>query len=568
MTMLLLAFAVLAGATFRFFQLRDQLIVSDEWHALQAAAQLPLSELASLTTLGATSIPQNLYARLLLEGPGWNETLLRLPSLAAGVGTLLLFPVLVRDLVKPRAIVVFAYLLALSPFLIFYARYCRPYSLVVLLDFLSLIACYRWATSGSMRAAAVFACSAALAGWVHVAETRAIVLPLVVLLLAKWRTKSERNEEPIRPSFAALLLGGFAPMVVLAVLLLPGFLDPAESLTPIAVRASPSVTTLVGVTEFLSGTGEPIARGLFVILAALGFASLFRFNRLLAGLLLVVVVGSVLMVYIARPAFSELPIVFSRYVIAAFPIMMLAVAVGIDRALTCAEARSPFAPRSTRLVLNCAAGGALVALFWLGPLPTLYGKRNDFTNHKAFQASYGGFNRTSRYARAVTHLIDDDGQPIVDRFPPFYRRLAADDDCGAVIEYPLPIGDMNSPYFLYQTYHQKRVLGGYIHVPEARRPSSRPGVVAANQIADEVFASVRDAAKLRFRNLVNLRDSEAVRASGACYLIVHTDLDGEVAGERDARTVAPSVPDYLHRFGPPVLADRWTTVFDLRGPSG
>jgi hypothetical protein len=60
-----------------------------------------------------------------------------------------------------------------------------------------------------------------------------------------------------------------------------------------------------------------------------------------------------------------------------------------------------------------------------------------------------------------------------------------------------------------------------------------------------------------------------VRASGACYLIVHTDLESELSGERDARRPVPvPPPDYVRHFAQPVFADAWTTVFDLRRPPG
>src|SRR6185369_4058817 len=104
----LLAGAVLLGAALRLHGIRDQLLLSDEWHALHAAALLPVRELLRLVTLGATSIPMNVYSRLLLDGPGWSELGLRLPSLLAGLAALVLFPLLARGLLRPRATVIFA----------------------------------------------------------------------------------------------------------------------------------------------------------------------------------------------------------------------------------------------------------------------------------------------------------------------------------------------------------------------------------------------------------------------------------------------------------------------------
>ena len=77
--------ACAAGAYFRLASLSHELIVSDEWHGLHAAALLGYGELFSLMTPGATSIPLNLYYKALLDTVGWSEFWLRLPSLLAGV---------------------------------------------------------------------------------------------------------------------------------------------------------------------------------------------------------------------------------------------------------------------------------------------------------------------------------------------------------------------------------------------------------------------------------------------------------------------------------------------------
>jgi hypothetical protein len=104
----LIAGAVVLGAVLRLHGIDDQLLLSDEWHALHAAALAPVRRLLSLVTFGATSIPMNVYARLLLDGPGWSELSLRLPSLIAGLVTLFVVPLLVRGVLRPRATVLFA----------------------------------------------------------------------------------------------------------------------------------------------------------------------------------------------------------------------------------------------------------------------------------------------------------------------------------------------------------------------------------------------------------------------------------------------------------------------------
>jgi len=558
----LLGGAVLLGAALRLHGIRDQLLLSDEWHAPHAAALTSARELLTLVTFGATSIPMNVYTRLLLDGPGWSELGLRLPSLAAGLASLLLFPLLARDLLRPRATVLFAYLVALSPFLVFYTRYARPYSLVVLLAFASLVACHRWARSGKTRDAVVFAGSGVLAGWLHVPEVRSIFLPLLPLLVLRLGARSGPERSRVRPSVGTLLLVGLVAAGLFALLLLPGFLDASQSLTPVIGRARPDATTLLGVIELVSGTARPVACGAFLAFAVLGFVIQARRHRLWALLLLVVTAGGFLMVLLARPFDSHIPIVFARYVIVVLPLAMMAVASGIDGVLAWAESRSPLSSTATRAIAGSAAAGMLAVLFWLGPLPRIYAGRNDFTNHKAFQASYGPLGVANPYTRGFASLIADGGARTT---PAFYDRLAAEPGCAAVVEYPLPIGDLYSPYFLYQARHQRRVLGGYLRAPSRSAADTRPGIVHAEWAIDQVLGQIRDPAKLRFRNLVDLGDPAAMRACGACYLVVHTDLAAELDGAcRRASPASLLGPDYVRRFGEPAFVDACTTVFDLR----
>ena len=547
----MLAGAVLLGAALRLHAIRDQILLSDEWHALHAAALTPVAQLLRLVTFGATSIPMNVYTRLLLEGPGWTELGLRLPSLVAGLASLVVFPLLVRDLLRPRATVIFAYLVALSPFLVFYTRYARPYSAVVLLAFASLVACHRWAASGRRRDAALFVGAGVLAGWLHVPEVRSIFLPLLLLVALRSRAQGE----VVRPSLGALLRVGLIAGAAFAVLLLPGVLDRSQALMPVIGRARPDGSTLLGVAELLSGTANPVACGVFLALAVLGFAIQARRDRLLAMLLLLVSAGGFLMVLVARPFDSHIPIVFARYVIVVFPLAMMLVASGIDGALGWAERRDP--SRASRTVTGSAAAVVVAALFWLGPLPRIYAGRNDFTNHKAFQASYGPVGVANAYTQGLARLLADGS------IPPFYERLTSEAGCEAIVEYPLPIGDVYSPYFLYQARHRRRVLGGYLRV--AAPAESRPGIVHAEWPIDMVLREVRDESRLGFRNLVDLGDPSALRACAACCLVVHTDLAAELEGTcRGGSPASLLGADWARRYGEPMFADACTTVFDLR----
>jgi predicted membrane-bound mannosyltransferase len=154
--LVLFVVACVAGAFLRLDGVSHELIVSDEWHGLHAAALVGYGELFSLMTPGATSIPLNLYYKALLDTVGWSEFGLRLPSLLAGIAALVVLPLVSRPWLGLRARATFSALLAISPMLVFYSRYSRPYALVVLLTFVGLVACHTWWQTGRARYAHVF----------------------------------------------------------------------------------------------------------------------------------------------------------------------------------------------------------------------------------------------------------------------------------------------------------------------------------------------------------------------------------------------------------------------------
>ena len=125
--------ALIVGIILRFYMLSGQILLDDEWHGIDYAIGNSFSYLLTHSGQGATCIPLNLYRRFLLQTVGWSELLLRLPAIIAGVLSLVIFPVLVKKIFSLRVTIVFAFLVAVSPFLIFYSRVSRPYSIFTLL---------------------------------------------------------------------------------------------------------------------------------------------------------------------------------------------------------------------------------------------------------------------------------------------------------------------------------------------------------------------------------------------------------------------------------------------------
>jgi len=152
----------------------------------------------------------------------------------------------------------------------------------------------------------------------------------------------------------------------------------------------------------------------------------------------------------------------------------------------------------------------------------------------------------------------------------FYQTLHDSESAtpGAVIEYPIPIGDVSSAYFIGQQLHGRRVLGGYVRTATQGDRRLRAGLTVADQPIDRVLGEITEPSRLHFASLVDLQDAHAVHASGARYLLIHRDLPREIG-----RTTAPAAG--LHRsplrkkqreeLGVVVFEDEWLEAIELRG---
>src|SRR5665213_899641 len=124
-----LMLAFLAGLFLRLHLLSGQVLIDDEWHGLYyVIGKSPWWLLTHFSIPGATCIPLNFYTWLLGATIGWSELMLRLPSLVCGLLIVVAGLLLARKLVGTRRAALLAFLLAISPTLVFYSRISRPYS--------------------------------------------------------------------------------------------------------------------------------------------------------------------------------------------------------------------------------------------------------------------------------------------------------------------------------------------------------------------------------------------------------------------------------------------------------
>jgi hypothetical protein len=556
--------ALAIGTALRLHDLAAQLPISDEWHGLTAAGSSSYRELATLMTVGATSIPYNLYLRWLLEGIGWSEWTIRMPSLVAGIATVALAPLLLRRVIGERAALLAGGLLAVSPVLVFYSRYARPYSLVVLCVLVALVACRSWLATGSRRAAAALVAAGVFAAWLHVLELRILATCLAFAVLAKLAERRFASLA-VAVSWRSLVVTSLAAACAAAALLAPAALSTGERLFQVIGENHPTVETLGAALALLAGVDHRAAALVVAPLALWGFERLVRQDVRFAALLGAVTLGCVGAIFVARPDESDVAQVFARYSIPLVPVGAIAVAMGVMAALEAAGGLVFGDTRRAHGAFQEVAAWIVVAgLLVAGPWPALHARPNAFTNHKAFHVTYDAApSEEARYLRYLQAMRWIAWRVAIVE-PAFYRELALQRDAGPVIEYPVPIGDIFLFHHLRQDLHRGRTIGGWLPPDAASQELLARG--GRLPLADDVLGAVSDPSRIRFASLVRIDDPDAVRASGARHLVLHHDLTAEMRGPKwAAGTPAPQRALLEEKYGAPSYEDPWIVVWQIRG---
>jgi hypothetical protein len=566
------------GACLRLRMLSSQILLDDEWLSLTAVMGRTWSEvLTGFNPVDNTSLPFNVYDLALLHVFGWSELAIRLPVILAGLASLVILPLLVKKVFGERVALIFACLLAIAPFLVFYSRFARAYGFVALCCFSALLLFHQWLTTGKLRCAIGFVMAAAVAIVMHLLSVIAVFAPLVTaggiaLFSRSTAASSSRRQIVARPRhlvIAALLLAA-----LLVPLCLPALRRSAE--LPWG-RGHVTLESAWNAATLLSGTANGPLNALFYLLLLAGLVTLFKQNRLL-GWIFVSAVGAYPVVLLAgRPLGLDTGAVILRYMIVAAPVGLTLVALALDDLITRAQ-QIPGMRRGPRIA---AAAGFLVCLFAAGPLPALYRSPNNFAGHSAFQYSY----RHSTWESAEADTVYPAFPVKQGEIPTFYNWLGGQTNSAAIVEYPFDICDYNDLFYYYQHFHHKRVLAGYCRdvtllgyaLPPSQDPKAAP-VQVGRLCADDVLARVVDPKKLAFRNMVDILDAGAISRSGADFLILHKYVMALkiIPGGRDAAQGFGSIPVFYRSvdllrdrfkaaYGTPVYEDGEIACYKIKG---
>ena len=518
---LLWLLAVVAGTALRLYQLRDQVLVDDEWHALHAL--LAGGPLDVLLSFGASdhSIPLTLYDMLLERTIGLTELGMRLPALLAGTAALVVIPWLARDLAGTRASVLLAWLLAISPLAVFYSRYARPYAIAMLLCFVALVAFERWQRGDGRRWQVAFVACAVLAPWLLLVVLPVVVAPLVLAAFASLSGRSAARPGRALVATALAILAGWT------VCLAPPLLANLGALADKVARGSLDAATLPGASELLLGTTSLALRVVCLAAACAGAVVLWRRQPRFAATIALAALAQMAGLLVLQPNGLRFAIVFARYGFALLPFLLLTIALGLDSADRALAARVRALPR------HALAAAVLLALLLLGPLPWIDRFPNDFTNHASYQADYRPGRYFERFRPAAV--------------PDFYAQLAQ--------RPPGSVTIVEAPWHFFwhslawaQRIHRQHVVVGFV--------DRGTGTVRGGEVP-------HDRAGIRLRNALYVGDAAALRARGVDYVVFHHDAATEM---RVPFPVAP-VPiaewlaEFRRSYGAPVFEDGAITVF-------
>jgi hypothetical protein len=317
---------VLVGALLRLWGLSGQILLGDEMHAVVSALNLSVPEILVTYRLADHCIPLAALYRLLIErGVELSELVIRAPPVVAGLAALVIFPLAVARWPHGgwRRAAVLAWLIAVSPSLVFYSRFARPYAMVVLLAPLAAAAFWRWWRGGGHRWAALYAACGAASAWFFLGSAPFVAAPLAWAAGDLALARLGRRREGGRRGLLALAAAAAGLAAGVAAFLLPALRTFLRLVRRKAGGVPADLGDVTYVAQLQSGALHPSLAVLFWGLALLGLALLLR-RRPGLGLftLLLVVAQWVGIVLVLRPDGITHPTAINRYVLMTLPLVL------------------------------------------------------------------------------------------------------------------------------------------------------------------------------------------------------------------------------------------------------
>jgi mannosyltransferase len=206
LVLLVLLAAVLIGGTIRLWQFGESLWL-DELHSAWVVAG-SIGEIAERARLGNQSPLYFYLLKITTAAFGKTELALRLPSLLAGLATLLLSYAVVRSWTKSTAAgICSAAILAISPRAIFFSQEARPYAFVQFLGMLHIYLFWQLQKNPSGRRRLAVVLLGILLFWLHYTSALLLLAEATWYLLRILRAKTSYRPEQLAVDTARLAVG-------------------------------------------------------------------------------------------------------------------------------------------------------------------------------------------------------------------------------------------------------------------------------------------------------------------------------------------------------------------------
>lgn len=519
--------SVFAGMGLRIWNLRGQILGGDELHTVRSAVESTVPEILTTYSLADHSLPLTaLYRWLLDQGIPLSEIAFRLPSILCGFLALIFFPYAFAGRVPRHAVLLFAWLGAISPVLVLYSRIARSYLPMLFFGFAAVMAFEAWWRTRSWKWGGAYVLLGALAVWLHLGAATFVAAPFLFAFGDLFTRPREERWGRLR----GLVVLGVAFTLALSTFLLPARDSLERLVTRKSVEQSLSLATVGDVLRLQAGTPSYTVAILFWICALTGFVLLVRDRPRLGMFTLTVSAGHLLGLLILSPLGLGHPLILNRYLLPILPFVLLWVAHGLGRLWT------RKAGGCTGFVAQrYATRFFLLLLFWTGPFLSPGYRDGSFMHHNDFVD----------FVHPRPTLPDD-------LVPAVYRDLPR----GPVLEFPWPtVWNQGRVFHIYQRIHDRRVMVSGLDDDMPRHP------------------------RLDFRNEVP-PEPEAILASPARTLIVHLrpgweEDRVETTGLRPVRRMRRETRQDYRRaaerlarqlvavWGPPDKAEGFVRVWDL-----
>lgn len=436
------------AAWLRFGGVQMQLILDDEWHALNMVQNHDYAGIFSRFGTADHSIPLTLWFEFVSRHFQLTEMAMRWPSLLAGCVTVVLIPWLLRPWLGTSQRLLLMALLAISPLMVFFSRFARPYALLALLLSAAVILAWYWWSERRLGAGAAWVFCAVLAAWLNPLSMAIGFAPFAVFgcvgLVEGFRSRGWQG-------LWRLITPAIFAVAGVALLLGAPVMNDWASLTGKSGQDHADLDTLWAFASFFTGTGQAWVMALLCIAAVLGWLKLRRIDGVFAGYLLAVMLLALVTVVSTGAAWIHQAIVPARYLIGLLPLFLALVALGLvavlDRYL---QFLGP--PQKTGFK-GLILATLVVGLWQAGPLPHWNLRSSAFAHHAA---NYFDLRRERNPFISFLSGYQVD---------PFYARIAARHPNGeaVVVEAPWYFESSLNPLHLHQQVHGQSTRVGFVN---------------------------------------------------------------------------------------------------------